>query len=166
MRNLFSKAVFVFLFTATQAIAAILPQDSLLCEGDQQLAVLKKAGINNLGGEAQLKEASLHLQFNELRGKNAKVLSDLAVSEELIRGNRFGGSSSARAVDAKSGLDSANAEADNLRTVINTCAASGPEQLPVEIIKQLPISGATQVRVKFKGAIADLWTNSRIISNP
>lgn len=144
--------------------AATIQPDALLCESPEPFATIASEKWTTVGGTAQLKTAELSAQATKLYSKSASITRDLATREESIRADSSrrlaAGSTGARAGAADSDAKTADAQAGVYERIASSCAASGGDSLPAEVIERKPITGTAKVQVSFRGLSAQLWVRA------
>lgn len=150
---------------SASASAATLKPDAILCESAALISSVQREEFwRGKGGQETMRQARLSAESQRLTEKFAGVQRRLSADEERIRADSnlriASGSTSARAIDAESAAQRAGRDAAGYESIVSGCADSGAIALQAEVLEQRPISGASRIRIEFRGAPAELWTPS------
>lgn len=149
---------------APHVYASTIKPDAFLCEGEFEASLPAREGWTQDGGELLMKVAQNSVVFAQGQAKVAKTMGDLAQKEEQIQSARFrnsGGAYAARGSAAQADQQEALQKVTKFQKMVATCAASGPQPLPAEIIERKAISGVSKVRTVFSGSPAELWVRNK-----
>jgi len=163
-KEIWGIAIAAPLLASQVASAATVKPDSFLCEGEFEVSLPAREGWTQDGGELLMKVAQNSVVFAQGQMKMAQAMGDLAQRDEQIQSARFrnsGGAYAARAGAAQADQQAGSEKLAKFQRMVSTCAASGAQPLPAEVLERKAISGLSKVRTTFNGAPADLWIRNK-----
>jgi hypothetical protein len=141
--------------------AEALKADSILCESEKPLALLKQDYLANKPGKVVMQRITDSEKGLLLSAKFHETYKDLMLKEESIRADAVGlrnGSTSARAADSDSQQKSAMADASQFREFLDQCVVNTDQQ-EIEVMDRKPISKTIHIKAGLGGKKYEFWTS-------
>lgn len=163
------KKLFIFLALfplSLHAETVNLKKNSIVCESESSIKLLKEDYLANLPGDVVLKRVKANQDGYILLAKSDKIFKDSAIKEESIWAkSRAPHSGPATAVAVAKGTDAAKneeshtEESKKFSEFLAQCTATGESQ-PADIIEEKPISKIVKIKTLISGKQYDLWTSN------
>ncbi len=152
---------------SANAIAAdYIRDDSVICETEERLQILRDPTFNQLPGHLVFTRLDAKEKLNSLNAQFHQIMGDLAVKEERIRTNaNMRGSTTAQQAEAAVGLNAAATGNAQITDFKQHCAPI-LRGLPVEVLERRPISGSAKLRMQINGVVGEVWTMGYYLGGP